>query len=999
MAKPRSYRIHLVGVGIGLGITALILAFALVIPNDTYQIFELATLDFRFKYRPTLPTGGRLLHIDIDDYSIDKLGRFPWPREIHAEVIQVLADLGAENIVLDVEMPDPSQPIIDKSELENTVKGGVSNRFQSLAAALQDFEKQLVQEKQDHLDLAQMNELFGALRLTYQAYDQDICAQIDSAVRDPDLMLASAIEASGRTYLPMHLKEKKPEPRPAETEAELEDYLRQNFQAAPAKIRENLGLLPIDVDRMRVRLKEKIARELAENLVQASPLPSALTLYQELLGTETPLDSADKKLIDQALEKAQSIKFILDNFSLPVPEAGVELLHQAADMTPPRFIFARPAAGIGFVNSVLDPDGKLRTVPLVWRYRQRFGSQVRDRLLLHLVLVHMLEYFQVGYGDLTVKPGKYILLKGAHLEEGSPARDLYIPINEKGEVMVNWAGNFKAGYLETFGHLPFAKVAELAIVRREMEQLYTALDKYRGGRFSQMLRDKRALVASPPGPEREQALVALEAQMTELRAETIEHLKHFISRTEEQLAEEADPETKKELSASLKLLENDYQLSTALMERETRLKRSLAIVENSICIIGATFTAGTDIRSIPIQKQFPGVGLYSSAANMLVSGKFIHAAHPLVNFLSILFCGLVISSFIARYRPAPGALVALFLAAAYTGFAYYLFVRWGYQIQIAGGLLALFFCYSGITAYRQLTEEREKRRTRRAFQYYLHPDVVNEVLENPEGLGIKGESKELTVFFSDVAGFTTISEGMSPEDLCSLLNEYLSEMTDIILAQRGCLDKYEGDLIMAFFGAPIDLPDHATRACMAALENQKRLAELRDQFIREGRPPIRVRIGLNTGEMRVGNMGSRTLFDYTVMGDSVNLGSRLEEANKNFGTYIMISERTYTLAKDAVEARELGLITVKGKAEPVRVYVLVARKGEMPREVADILPVYQKGLHAFQTQRWDEAIEAFREVLDLNPTDGPSRVYLDRTFHLKTEPPPFGWPGVFTTTE
>lgn len=991
MAQRGPHRTHLVGVGIGLGITAVILAFALYIPNDTYQVFELATLDLRFKYRPALPTSGSLLHIDIDDSSIAKLGRFPWPREIHAQVIDVLTELGAKNIVFDVEMPDPSQPIIDKLELENTVKASVSARFQALTSALQEVEQQIEQEAQDDL-VKQVKEVFHALRQSYQLYDQDIRAQIDTAVEDQDLILASAIASSGRTYLPMHLKAEEPRAETSPMESKVEEYLRQNFQTSPEQACQHLDMSIGELESVRLRIKEKIVRDLAEDIVRTSPDRSAEIAYQELLGTSTPLDSADKKLIDQELQRALAIRHILAHFSLPLPESGAELLHQADDIVPPRFIFARNAAGIGFVNSVLDVDGKLRRVPLVWRYR--------DRLVLHLMLVHMLEYFQVSYSDVAVKPGEHILLRGARRENGSSPSDLYIPINEKGEVIVNWAGNFKAGHLDTFDHLPFAKVAELAIVRQEMEQLYLALDKYRGGRFSQMLRQKRSLLASPPTAERETTLKELETRMRELRDETIKHLEHFISQTEEQLANETDPERKKELRSSLKLLRNDYQLSTALIEREKRLKRSLATrVKDSICIIGATFTAGTDIRSTPIEKQFPGVGLYSAAANMLLSAKFIHAAHPAVNFLSILLCGLVISSFIARYRPASGALVLLFLAGAYGGFSYYLFVRWGYQIQVAGGLLALFFCYSGITAYRQLTEERERRRTRKAFQYYLHPDVVNEVLENPEGLGIKGESKELTVFFSDITGFTTISEGMSPEDLCALLNEYLSEMTDIILAERGCLDKYEGDLIMAFFGAPIDLPDHATRACIAALENQRRLAELRAQFIREGRPPIRARIGLNTGQMRVGNMGSRTLFDYTVMGDSVNLGSRLEEANKNFGTSIMISERTYELVQEAVEARELGLITVKGKLEPVRVFELIARKGEMPKQIANILSFFQKGLRAFQTQRWDEAIEAFREALKRNPNDGPSKVYLDRTYRLKAEPPPPDWPGIFTTTE
>jgi adenylate cyclase len=254
----------------------------------------------------------------------------------------------------------------------------------------------------------------------------------------------------------------------------------------------------------------------------------------------------------------------------------------------------------------------------------------------------------------------------------------------------------------------------------------------------------------------------------------------------------------------------------------------------------------------------------------------------------------------------------------------------------------------------------------------------------------------LSVLFSDIAGFTTFSEKMTPEELVLVLNEYMSAMMDIIKRNKGCFDKSIGDAVMAFWGAPIELEDHALKACITALEMQSSIVPLREKWIAEGKPPIRMRIGVNTGQMVVGNMGGADRINYTVMGDSVNLGSRLEGANKLYNTAIMISESTYAKVRDHVLVRELDLLVVKGKTEPIRIYELLGLTSDaIPDTKKKVLRLYADGLALYRNRDFEQAASLFTEAATLDPTDGPSQLYLGRSLLYKETPPPDDWNGVF----
>jgi class 3 adenylate cyclase/CHASE2 domain-containing sensor protein len=346
--------------------------------------------------------------------------------------------------------------------------------------------------------------------------------------------------------------------------------------------------------------------------------------------------------------------------------------------------------------------------------------------------------------------------------------------------------------------------------------------------------------------------------------------------------------------------------------------------KDKICFYGLTASGTHDLNPIPLSGRYPMVGVHANIADNILSSNFLIRLPMQANII-LMGCVALLGGFaFKRTRGLRMALAACALLAFVLAGDCILFVRGNVWLDIAAPAILLLAFFVTALMYTYLGEEREKKQIRGAFSRYVSPALVSQIMENPGMLKLGGEKRVCTVFFSDIAGFTTLSEGLAPERLVELLNIYLTEVTDIILAHGGMLDKYEGDAVMAVFGAPLPQQDHAARACRAALAVQARLLELRARWRAEGSPEFITRIGLNSGEMVVGNMGSRERFDYTVIGDAVNLGSRLEGANKQYGTYIMISDATRALAgEDAFVTRELDLIRVKGKAEPVRVYELL----------------------------------------------------------------------------
>ncbi len=389
-----------------------------------------------------------------------------------------------------------------------------------------------------------------------------------------------------------------------------------------------------------------------------------------------------------------------------------------------------------------------------------------------------------------------------------------------------------------------------------------------------------------------------------------------------------------------------------------------------------------------------GTEVHATALHNLLTGRFII---PLTKtqegLLLLLLAGLVTSAVFWR-GVTLGAAVGLVLLIAELAWAWFAFAGSYLHVPMVGPASAALFAFIGSTSYTSIVEGKEKRVIRGAFSKYLSPAIVDELVDDPSKLMLGGAKREITILFSDLAGFTSLSETMEPEDLLALLNRYLDEMAEIVLAEGGTLDKYIGDAIMALYGAPTAFDDHALRCCRTALSMQRRLRDLNREWTEQGLPWLRMRIGINTGSPVVGNIGGEKRFDYTALGDAVNLAARLEPACKTYGIETMISGNTHAVAGDELITRELELLAVYGKEKPVPVYELAGLKGEDLGERDELFRQFNAGLDAYRNRDFELAMQYFEAASGVVPTDGPTLLYIERCQEYLVNPPPEDWDAV-----
>ncbi|MBK8014556.1 MAG: adenylate/guanylate cyclase domain-containing protein [Deltaproteobacteria bacterium] len=409
-----------------------------------------------------------------------------------------------------------------------------------------------------------------------------------------------------------------------------------------------------------------------------------------------------------------------------------------------------------------------------------------------------------------------------------------------------------------------------------------------------------------------------------------------------------------------------------------------------------------DQRVTPLEDSVPGVYIHATLAQNLLDGRQLERPQYIivVEALLILLIGLV--SGLVMSRANIFALVAstIILAVGWVAVDQLVFFRNGIVVFAVFPVAQVFVTSLAAALLRFVSEQRERRKTRHAFGQYLSRAVLEQVLSDPqEYLRLGGRRYDATVLFSDIRGFTTISESLSPEELGALLNRYMTPMTDIVLAHQGTLDKYIGDAVMAFWGAPIPNPDHAALACQASLEMQETVARLNVDLERDGLPRIDIGIGLSTGPMTIGNMGSDAHFSYTALGDRVNLGARLEGQTKLYGVGILISEETHQRIHDRYLCRQLGAIRVKGRVEPVLVYELLGPQASSAA-LKPWVEMFHRGIELFRSRAWDDAAAAFEAARGMagDREDRASSLYLGWCAAYKASPPPPDWAGVYEAT-
>ncbi|MCL2277458.1 MAG: adenylate/guanylate cyclase domain-containing protein [Treponema sp.] len=680
------------------------------------------------------------------------------------------------------------------------------------------------------------------------------------------------------------------------------------------------------------------------------------------------------------------------------------------DVLPALPIFAQSAKGAGFVNVLVDGDGVRRRIYL--------AQNINDHWYAQLAFAPLLEYF--GSPEIKLEKRKMIL-KNARMPDGV-LKDISIPLDSNGCMMLDWP---KENYFDSYSHISFAVFSQLDRIETELELYSRALasaDLNFFARFDQRL-------GQIPGTLSymeelfEAAHTVKNYAMEYSSGDYFEDYLIYRDYAHELIGGILKIDNKniiRELSALLaednpgiadNIVDEAGYIISLIEALEINLNRHIKLTnENNarfhdkFVIIGRVDTGTTDIGVNPFYGVYINVGTHGVVLDTILSESFIT---PLGFWWSVLIMLLIVPIFFhlsgnlpTVTRAVSGLAASMIILAA----SVLLFRYSGIFLNVFGIVIAVLSALIVREIINYSHSEKEKHFIRSAFSTYVSHDVVKEIISDPSRLQLGGTKRHMTAIFTDVKGFSTISEKLDPEELVSLLNKYLSAMSDIVLAEKGTIDKFEGDAIIAFFGAPNHLPDHALRACISAVKMKKIENELNKIFMEQNHSPVPLltRIGINTGDMVAGNMGTNSKMNYTIMGNAVNLAARLEGVNKQYGTWILASEQT---VKEAVRDnenillyRKLDRVRVVGINEPVRLCELLDMADNAGTQDKKLVSVFHEALEHFENRRWDLAEEGFNEVISIKPSDAPSLIYLERIGKFSVMPPEDSWDSVYNLT-
>ncbi len=883
----------------------LITVFTFVPPiNELSNLIELKLLDIRYRVRGTQAVDPNIAILDIDTESLKGEGRWSWPYEKHAALLQILRRLEIYSIGFDIFLVEPTPPTL----------------------RLQDIQRR-------------KQEIFTTEELRIM-------------MQNSDSVMIRALKKSRNVFLPQIFNRSE-----NEEEAGVDEYY--DF------FREN---------------KEK-----------------SFAIQQK--------------------------------FSLPLTDQMDEFLY-ANESSPLLHYFAEQCRGIAFAQILPDADGVVRHYPLFYRYN--------GRAYLALSFIMALDYLKV--------PIQSIDISAHRVQFPYQGKNVHIPIDERGLLLVNWMGK----YFETYPHIPYIAVKAM---RRHikvgiLKKVIGEMPQFQENPFLLMAPDiADQLMINNTIRELEDEIGGVDTTLMELGPaysvdwllrnqldftytfaqfceatgvplENQEALQPIYNNVRYHSLAYADSlldcdslivKYSIEDSAYMQTCYQDiqhYKPTTAdfplFFEKPVEVERIGKLYpdyfKGKVLFYGLTATGTHDYNPTPYEPRYAMVGVHANIFNNIISQNFLKATPSWLDLVYWIILTLSMIFLFRRQRTGimAGVAILFFLVNLVINYIMFYYMR-TWMLLVSPSILII-GSFIIISVQNYWHEEQEKRQVKQAFSHYVTPSVVDIILKNPNMLQIGGAKRVCTVFFSDIQGFTTISEKLSPENLVELLNEYLSIITDKILENEGMLDKYEGDAVMAVFGAPLELADHAWRCCSTALQIQELLNKQQARWIERGFPALITRIGMNSGEMIVGNMGSKNRFDYTVIGDSVNLGSRLESANKEYGTYTMISEFTHQLIGDQFLCRELDVIRVKGKLKPVRVYELMDFLPGAPDPKKIFCQAYEEALALYKDRNWQDAHDAFAHLKQIYPEDTPISIYFQRSQDYLEVPPPVDWDGVFTMT-
>ena len=638
------------------------------------------------------------------------------------------------------------------------------------------------------------------------------------------------------------------------------------------------------------------------------------------------------------------------------------------------------ARGAGTVNANPDSDGLRRRVDLIWTYK---GNHY-----MHQTLAAIKD--KLGFTSIDVT-NKAITL---NIKDGSR---LHIPRDHrKGKVLVRWPNKS----FNDYNTMSLFILIEHTILEQRLANNLAIMD-YNGLFY---------YWDSGPNPF-EYYLLAEEiknetfAQNSEATEDWLITRENFFNSLDTFLMGGAEAEILADVSGLAEvedlvqlLFESTRELSARLKE----IRNEAAVLNGSFSIIGSTATSMEDFGLITFEENYPNVGTYAVLANMLLSGDFVKDAHWIIPAITALLLSLLIGYFVSRFDTHLSIITGLsgiiLLCASFAGIFIFTRVYLGLVVPLAATSLT----FITIMVTKFFTANSEKAFLHSAFSRYLAPEIISEFINDPGKLNLGGEKREMTAIFTDIRGFSTISEQLDPVQLVKLLNRYLTTMSNIVMQNLGTIDKYEGDAIIAFFGAPSRREDHASLACRSAIAIKAAEKELNKTVVSEGFSPVPLftRIGINSGEMVVGNMGAEDKMNYTIMGNAVNLAARLEGVNKQYNTGgILISEYTREKTGDEFLLRRLDRVRVVGINTPLRLYEVINDAKSASVMEKKIIKVWEQAIDLYEKANFREAYRLFAAIIKANPLDKVAELYAQRCTDFHKTPPPEGWDAVRNLTE
>ncbi|MCG3180842.1 MAG: hypothetical protein BIFFINMI_03205 [Phycisphaerae bacterium] len=752
-------------------------------------------------------------------------------------------------------------------------------------------------------------------------------------------------------------------------------------------------------------LDERMVRERIAALLSDDPNATAVQAAQAIQPSAAVEAGPVQDQIFNTFRRMRSMLPVRTRFSLAAgAEDGLKLIH-AVQAVPPIPPLADAAAGEGYVTFEPDGDGTVRRIPLLMRYQ--------DRVYPQLALLLACRTLGVKLDDIRVQDGGTIVLPGTG---GQPT--VRIPVDAQGRMLINWRDR-NDRWEETFPHLAAHYFLGIARNRRliaeKEDKLHLAVNLAYGEDSKEaaayreafnFLRDPPPELKQLPAEMQKQQLADAQAEVDELERKARADLRVLHDALRAMAPDKLAPDQRERLDILEGMAEPLFEPDKTRAEIaalgqaiEAARARARPLIAGRICFIGSTATGAADFVPTPTVGRCPGVAIHSNILNTILVGRFIRTVPRWLNLLVILGCGALASAISSLVGPRLTTLLVLLTGVALTAAnLLVVFSRLSSWMVLASPLAALFLVWGSVAVYRQLTEERRRRFITHALSSYTSPSVAQRVADRPDLLALGGEQREISCFFSDIKGFTPISEALQADRTVALLNRYLDRMTDALLRSEATINKFLGDGIFAFFGAPDTQPDHARRAVLAALACRDALGGLCTELVADGLPSLAMRIGIATGSAVVGNCGSARKFDYTAIGDTVNLASRLEGGNKHFGTSIMVNRAAADAVGGEFLFRPLGRILVVGKQEPVEVLELLDRRASAPEAAVAMAERFAAALEHYRGRRFAEAADAFAAILADRPDDGPARAYLDMTrAAAQTAPGPW-WSDVVELT-